>query len=383
MAKRLAKWAIKKKENVPLLRRQNKITKEQNKYETSSDVVARLTQQGVLDVRHVLVARLGILLPGLSEEEHTFLYAFTVQALGSLALEDILQIRLALSSTFKDQAFMPPKLASELTQELELSLSEPMMRYYTSLPDDSLLALLIFFQEKLVAKGKGAILSVRKNDDGLILSDLDFTIKKLDEALLSRIVQNARQINTQNSLSSQIYQGFSLKLSDDLYHLIDQGVRNLVLGHAGLDYMIVEEIVDVFRRRFNFIRYYNLFSGSVEKKAYEMFRAGKLSEEMVCDALALRLYDFVYSSISLLLSVETNVVREIFSAQSARPIVALCWKLGLSMRTAFLIQRDLCNLQPRNLIYPKDGTDYPLSLAELEWTLEFLGLKMKSPWGVR
>ena len=33
---------------------------------------------------------------------------------------------------------------------------------------------------------------------------------------------------------------------------------------------------------------------------------------------------------------------------------------------------------PKELIYPRDGTDYPLSQDDIDWQLEFLGLKKAS-----
>jgi hypothetical protein len=39
------------------------------------------------------------------------------------------------------------------------------------------------------------------------------------------------------------------------------------------------------------------------------------------------------------------------------------------------LQKDVGQVPPKELMYPKGGTDYPLSDEDLEWQLEFLGLK--------
>jgi hypothetical protein len=58
-----------------------------------------------------------------------------------------------------------------------------------------------------------------------------------------------------------------------------------------------------------------------------------------------------------------------------KPIIALCWKAGISPRTCVDVQKLAGRLQPRELIYPKGGTDYPLSPADIRWQLEFFGVK--------
>ncbi|HRQ61737.1 MAG TPA: hypothetical protein PLO23_09560, partial [Alphaproteobacteria bacterium] len=63
-----------------------------------------------VDVRLALARRLVELLPDLSGDKHSQLYAYAVQALGTLALDEVLKIRIALSSTLKDHAHTPPKI---------------------------------------------------------------------------------------------------------------------------------------------------------------------------------------------------------------------------------------------------------------------------------
>ncbi len=41
------------------------------------------------------------------------------------------------------------------------------------------------------------------------------------------------------------------------------------------------------------------------------------------------------------------------------------------MRTALEIQIRLAKIQPRDLLYPKNGDEYPLSEGDLKWQVEF------------
>ena len=94
------------------------------------------------DVRLALAARLVALLPSLSADKQSQLYAYAVQALGTLALDEVLKIRLALSSTLKDHAYAPPKVAAELARDVERDVSEPILRFCAALSDRDLLDIL-------------------------------------------------------------------------------------------------------------------------------------------------------------------------------------------------------------------------------------------------
>jgi hypothetical protein len=61
--------------------------------------------------------------------------------------------------------------------------------------------------------------------------------------------------------------------------------------------------------------------------------------------------------------------------KAPKPIVALCWRAGLSMRFALRLQQEMAQIPHLDLIYPRGGTDYPLSEREMTVQLDFLGLK--------
>jgi hypothetical protein len=44
------------------------------------------------------------------------------------------------------------------------------------------------------------------------------------------------------------------------------------------------------------------------------------------------------------------------------------------MRVAIELQKSYAKLQPREYMYAKGGTDYPLTPAEIKWQLEFYGV---------
>jgi len=91
------------------------------------------------DVRLALSGRLVKLLPDLSIDKQSQFYAYTVQALGTLALDEVLKIRKSLAVTLKDHAYAPPSVAAQLARDIEREVAEPILRFCVALEDDVLL----------------------------------------------------------------------------------------------------------------------------------------------------------------------------------------------------------------------------------------------------
>jgi hypothetical protein len=48
------------------------------------------------------------------------------------------------------------------------------------------------------------------------------------------------------------------------------------------------------------------------------------------------------------------------------------------MRVALELQRSYAHLAPKDFMYAKGGTDYPMELAEIKWQLDFYGIDLKN-----
>ena len=137
----------------------------------------------------------------------------------------------------------------------------------------------------------------------------------------------------------------------------------------------IEGIAVIFKRRLAFAGQQEREKEDPQKKIARLEKEGDLTEEMVSDALAMGERDFVYLAIARMAGTSPAMVKKIFSMKTGKPIVALCWRAGLTMRFALQLQKELGQVQARDLLYPRGGTDYPLTKDELIWQLEFLGLK--------
>ena len=80
-------------------------------------------------------------------------------------------------------------------------------------------------------------------------------------------------------------------------------------------------------------------------------------------------------ALSLLAGASARSIEEIFTAQSGRGIAALCWKGGLSMRTALAVQTYIAHVPQPNLILPREGIAYPMTEDEMRWHLQYFGIE--------
>lgn len=342
-----------------------------------------LSQDPDQDVRLALASRLVDLLPGISQDEHSQIYAFVVQALGNLALDEVLKIRVALSSTLKDHAHTPPKIAGQLARDVEREVSEPILRFCAALSDDDLIDILkshpagwvieaVARRDVVSEDVSEAVIETEDRPGGLALIENKGAL--MGENLLVRIVEKAREFpEWQKPIATRPH--LPVSVVSELAEFVDASVRDILMTREDFDDQVTEEIAAVFRRRMEFASEEDSGSEAVAARLVRIEKEGRLNEETISDALAMRDQAFVNAAIARLAGTDVKTVISIFETQSPKGIVALAWKAELSMRMALRLQQEIGHVPPKNLIYPRDGTEYPLTEDEINWQLEFLGLK--------
>ena len=335
------------------------------------------------DVRIALAERLVRLLPDLSADKHSQLYAFTIDALGTLALDEVLKIRTVLSSALKDSLLAPPKLVGQLARDIEREVSEPILRYCAALSDDDLLDILknhpapwtveaVARRQNVSGAVSAAVIDTYEEKAGVYL--LENKSADITADTLSLIVERAKSFTSWQKPVA-VRKTLPPELAKKLATFVDKSVRELLLNRTDLDPETMTEISNVVRRRLDMIEETGSDDDDAETRVKKMIAEGRLNEEAVIDALGVRDRDFVIVALAALVHSNRANIEKIVAMQAPKPLLAVCWKGGLSMRTAFQMEQELAHIPAKELIYPRGGTDYPLEKEELEWQLEFLGLK--------
>lgn len=342
-----------------------------------------------VDVRIALAERLVTLLPDLPVDKQSQLYAFAVQAVGMLALDEVLKIRLALSSTLKDYAHAPPKIAAQLARDVERAVSEPILRYCAALPDDDLLDILknhpapwavqaIASRASVSGPVSRAVIDVEDIPAGTILIGNKGAV--IEQTLLEIIIDKARHYPEWQKPAA-VHKNLSSSMATKLAEFADSSVRDILLERSDFDPASIESISVIFRRRLDYAAASPLEANknrSAEtpvKRALRLEKEGALTEDVITDALALRDREFVVAALARRAKTTVPMVEKIVGLKAAKPFVSLCWRAGLGMRLALQLQQELVKIPPSELLYPRGGTDYPLSEDDMIWQLDFVGLK--------
>ncbi len=341
-----------------------------------------IAADGNEDVRMALARRLVTLLPELGQEDHSQLYAFAVQAFATLALDEVLKIRIALSSALKDQAAAPPAVVGQLAKDVEREVSEPILRYCVVLSDEILLDILSAHPESWKVQAIAGRPSVSSAVSQAVINADDMPAGKIllrnagadiGEGLLQDIVEKARVYSDwQGPIAMR--KSLPQAVARTLAEFADASVRDILLERADFDQQTIDDIASVMKRRL-------AFAGeakpgeSVDERVSRLEKRGQLNEDAVADALGMHDKEFVVKALARMAKASPETIDGVLRMRKARPMVALSWKAGLSMRLALRLQMELAQVPPKDLMYPRDGTDYPLTDDELRWQLEFLGFK--------
>lgn len=342
-----------------------------------------------IDVRLALAGRLVDLLPGLSADRHSQLYAYVVQALGTLALDEVLKVRKALASTLRDHVHAPPKVAGQLARDVERAVAEPMLKFCAAISDDDLMDILrqhpagwvvdaIAGRAHVSAAISQAVIDADHIPAGTILIGNEGA--QIGESLLQNIVSRAREYPEWHEPLA-VRKSLSPAMAKILAEFVDDRVRNLLIIRADFDEADSREIAQVVRRRIEFEE------EVVEKAADEtpaqrvnkLVRAGTLNETALSDALAMRDREFAVLALAAMTGSTASDIQKVFQMRAAKPVCAMAWKAGLSMRMALRLQQEMAQIPLKELLYPKGGTDYPMTRDEIQWQLDFLDLENKGP----
>lgn len=351
------------------------------------------------EVRSGLAKKIASLLPSLPADRVGQLERMTMDIVEALARDQATAVRRVVAETLKDQPGAPAHLIQQLAQDLELSVSGPVLSHSPLLTDDDLLSIISTqpMDGKLVAIAQRAGLSggvseavARTQSEAAVAALLNNQSAQIREETLDRIIDMAPRFEPWHGplvrrpslppkaaarivgfVSEQLIRVLESRpdLPDDVRAAVRSAVQErtrttnrsggaeplgLVDSPAAAEEAPKERPMD---------------------RARKAHAAGKLDEDMVASALTQGDRGFVLAALSVRGNVPFEAVDKIISGQSARGVTALCWRAKLSMRLCRQIQLRIANIPPTSVLNARDGTHYPMSDSEMKWQLEFFGLK--------
>jgi uncharacterized protein (DUF2336 family) len=108
-------------------------------------------------------------------------------------------------------------------------------------------------------------------------------------------------------------------------------------------------------------------------QAEALQNAGRLDDYAVLDALRRNAAVGARAMVAIKAGVTLPVIDRACDLRSAKGLVSLAWKAGLTPQTAVVLQTMLANVAPGQVLRPTTNGSFPLSEDEMRWQLTFLG----------
>ena len=266
-------------------------------------------------------------------------------------------------------------------------MSEPILRFCTALRDDDLIDILathpaswaaeaVAQRPKISALVSKAVIDTGNSKAGTLL--LENKGADVNEEVLRTIIERAKEFPEWHEPLA-INHKLSDEMATQLARFVDSRVRK-ILEDNEYDLQTTEIVTDATRRRIALKEEMEDELKDPKKtiaRVQKLKNSNELTEEVIADALALRHEYFVMASLAALIGTAPDEIVKAFSIKKPRVVCAICWAAGLSMRFAFRLQQELAHVPTKELIYPRDGTDYPFEPEDMKWQLEFLGIEVK------
>lgn len=323
-------------------------------------------------VRIALARKVAKLAPGLKPDEVQRLRKLTWTTLCMLASDAADAVREALADAVKEMSDAPREIVLQLARDLEFRVADPVLRLSPLLTEDDLLDLLAEPRTTGTASSIAARIGVQESVSDRIAS-LDDTqaitvllgnrSAQIREDTLDMLAERARpHVEWHGKLVERAnLPGRAARL---LAGFVAEDMLRRLAERADLDPETRAAVGAAVTTR---------ITGSRTKPTPRARQQGHRDREAeALDAAAHGDAEELAHLLSLGSGVSITVVQRAARLRSARGLVAITWRAGLSMRVAVAAQSLLASLPPSELILPASGGEFPFRPDEMKWHLDTL-----------
>lgn len=356
---------------------------------------AILAQDGDERIRMLLGRKLAILAPSLSTNQQSELSRRARETLAGLVQDEAVRVRAAIADVLKEMADAPRLLILQLARDVEISVSDPVIRLSPLLTDDDLLALLSSLPcpatALAVARRPGLNEAISDAiaataDSAAIRALLANPSAAIREATLDALIAQAagntdwhEPLVARPNLPPRAARALSEIVTDQLLAALANRADFSPELSADLRQRLQNRLADITAGRLAAVtgqiapRPADLTAEQAFAAAQTMFAENRLTEAAMLTALAGGQARLVCAMLAVMAEVPPAVVDRAASLRSAKGLVSLAWKAGFSMRVAVPVQMLLARLAPSAVLPMGPGGGFPLAAEEMRWQLDFLG----------
>lgn len=322
----------------------------------------------------ILIARkICRLLPELVTAKKIELLEYTLQVLKALSTEQVGRVRRIIAEELAENAETPHELAIMLAWDLSPEVHQPVLECSPVLTDDDLIEIIrnaeIPGVAESIARRRHVSAPVsdaisRSGQVPAVVTLLDNKGAEISEPTLEFIADHTQEYDIwveplvkRPELSLRIIRRISGEVSQALIRTLQES------GH--ITEQTATSLTEASRDR---LKSATLMQ-SREKQVDNLINYELLDLDHLYGAMERGDRDFVLQSLSRLSGFSADVVERMLKMKNPKLITALAWKSGLPMRAATQLQR-FAGIHHREVLLPKDGTEYPIQAQDLKHLLE-------------
>ncbi|PWR18720.1 DUF2336 domain-containing protein [Zavarzinia compransoris] len=349
----------------------------------------RLTADVDDEVRCELARKVARLLPDLPPGEQDRLRDRVIELIEVLARDQLPAVRRILADELKSSRHVPKPIVQRLARDLDLIVAAPILEYSPLLGDEDLLEIIA------TCRVEGALAAISRRRDlpanisEAIVATLDIPAvasllanpnAALREEVLDQVIDAAASVEAWHQplvLRTEL----SMRAIRRIAGFVASSLVDQLMARSDLD----EETAVTLARRVR----ERVAQGQHEdtqdsfddllRHLADLHRRSILDETMIDEAIDAGRRDFVIAALCVCSRLAPAAVRQVLGSRMAKPVVALVWQAGLSMRLAVKVQRQLALIPQSAILHARGGTAYPLSPDEMTWHLEFFALEPRGP----
>jgi len=329
------------------------------------------------EVRQELARKIARMLPDLAEDEVTRVREKAIEILETLARDQLPEVRRILSEELKAFDCVPKHIILRLAGDDHLEVCAPILEYSPLLGADDLKEIIAATTVDGALQAIARRKTVDEDVSEAITSSLDIPAvatlltnenAQIRESTLDSIIDQAEDIQAlHHPLVSRA--SLSLRAIKRIAGFVAASLVDQLIDAYDLDPDLADDLLSRARARISEQGPDQEKKDSLARQAADFFEKGLLDDVFLENLVKNRQRELLFHCLSHMAQMPVSSIRKIIGCKKARRVVALAWRSNISMRTAIKIQQEIACIPAGQILNARDGTDYPLSRAEMEYDL--------------
>lgn len=346
-----------------------------------ADVI--LSKDKEVIVRLALSEKVAQLLPDLRPEQNEKITEMAFAILETLAVDQEKQVRLALANSVRNLGTIPKSIAMTLAGDEEDEVALPILEFSPLLDDEDLIGLIVggLRKARLGALARRAELSgslseaIAETRDLVAISSLlknekaDISERAFD--ILLDGAENAPKWLDIMAVRDAVPESTLFKLA----RLASGALLEKLRARSGLGNALkleIDKAIDEDRAKEAETPEALDGEKAIEAQVEKMHLDGTLTPQAVMAAVSKKDLEFAMIAMAKIVGVPAVEVRKVFTTESAKSVVTLAWRCGLSVKDAVVLQRDVGKIPPNKIMGKDSGDEFPMSEDELLWQSDLI-----------